>query len=563
MSTFSATPRCRVDIYPYEGGKYYAISGDSGRILSAVVSKSIRTSSAGTFSLILAPGGPNGPNASPSWLEIITPMSFVTISMQRYNHAQTVMVGVVLNIQESVQWNPEQGVVRSVEITGQDLQYFFNVFSYYTLSFLGTVAGAGVGAQGLPALQGKYALQGRPEQVGATWYDIMAGPKGIMAQTTLPVGSSNGTVNNATFSSLMATWFQPFMDSTQSIPMGENFLFSDGNWLSKFQKIFPFPWYEMFVITAPVGFYSPPKVGGQQPGYTPATLPISVPGFPPVSPQLVARTNPLPWATVNGTSQLFTNKALWDALPPPYTVEGGVFRSSVTFSETEVRNFYILNPTWMRAQMGDSNTNINPFIFTYSGWEDLASVHRYGFRPEIAELHWLADVQGSQAINLAAQSSMPSFANMVANITLRLASYHEPVSSMAYGTVSMELRPDIMPGCVFNYQPFKIGENWDFYISGISHSYVFGGPSQTQLSLSRGLPHSVYEDPKMLLYLNTGRAIRQDGQYKSTGATEYPVSVAGVSITSASGLIPVDLKTASSPAFLTANAIAFTGAGKR
>jgi hypothetical protein len=53
-----------VAIYPYEGGGYF-IDGDNSGLLSVSTSKDI-TAPFGTFSMILAPGGPSG-NSYPTW----------------------------------------------------------------------------------------------------------------------------------------------------------------------------------------------------------------------------------------------------------------------------------------------------------------------------------------------------------------------------------------------------------------------------------------------------------------------------------------------------------------
>ncbi len=552
MSTFSATPRCRIDIFPYEGGKYLSISGDSGTILSCNVHKNIRSSDPGTFQISLAPGGPNGPNAFPAWQEIITPMSFVAISMQRYSHTQTVMVGVVTNIQESIDWT-DRGVRRTVTISGEDFQYFFTVASYYALSFLGTVGGAALGAYGFPSIQGAGLLGGTPDLVGTNWYNlIMAGAKGIMAQTQLPVGIAGNIQVTKTFPELMGSWFEPFQDSSVDVPLGDYFLLSEGNWYTKFAKIFPFPWYEFFITTAPPGTYT----GAGTP--LNAQFPIQIPGYGAVSPYVIARTNPLPWATVDNSvnSVISLNNKAWTQLKY-YEIEGGYINSTIAFTESEVKNFFILNPTWLQMMFGSANGQIPPFLFSYSGWADRGSIHRFGYRPDIAEIHWLCDPTGDQGVRQTAlNNGSSSFRNMVNNLALRQASYYEPIYQMGKGATSMELRPDIMPGCKFRYQPFKIGELWEFYITGISHQYIFGGESKTTLTLERGLPLTVYEDPVTLLYLHMGQVTRTDGQYKLPSSNP-PATINGAALQSSynltneiNGLVPVNMMTASTSAFL-------------
>jgi len=65
-------------------------------------------------------------------------MSLVVIGMPRAGRAQVVMIGVVRNVSESETWVPNQGVQRSVVITGADFGYFFSLQNYYTQSLLNT-----------------------------------------------------------------------------------------------------------------------------------------------------------------------------------------------------------------------------------------------------------------------------------------------------------------------------------------------------------------------------------------------------------------------------------------
>jgi hypothetical protein len=531
-SAQNATPRVYVDIYPYEGGKY-SLSGNDAGVLSCVTHKDIRETGPGTFRLKLAPGGPDGPNFGPSWTEIITPMSLVVIGMARYDHKQITMIGIVGDPVETQDWQTGKGVTRVISISGYDFQYFFATGSYYTLSLLGATDGAMFGSVGLPQSINTALLAGTPASVGAAWFNtIMAGAKGVLAQTNFQY--QNASVR---FPDLMATLFEEYPSkSGVTIPLGNYFMTMNGTWISKFLELFPFPWYEMFVITAPVG-YGPYSDNA----FSTAAIPISMDmkdgtGFLSASPTVVARVNPLPYTsgytnasvqvslggstanpstTANGVFTM--DKTRWQNDLQRYTLENkGFIESSVGFNINEVRNFYIVNPTWFTQMFGVSNNNMNSFIYTFASWIDTASIHRYGYRPQNSQIQWFSDPSG-----IAAQtnsSKQQGFQQLVQELALRQTSYFEPTPNMANGSVTFELRPDIIPGNVFTYEPFKnktknTSKEWDFYITGVTHTYVFGGQSQTTLSLSRGLPKSVYDDPTLLAQLHSGAAMRKDGEY--------------------------------------------------
>ena len=490
--------------------------GNEAGILSCQVSKNIRNTEPGTFNLMLAPGGPGGPNYGPSWTEIVTPMSLVIISMQRYDAFETVMIGIVTSPVEVQRWRSARGVQRVITISGQDFQYFFSAMNYYTLSMLGATRGAIFGDIGLPAIMGSALLGNQPPNVvGAAWYNtIMAAPGagdgtgGILGQTFF-----NYQGSKILFYDLMSTWFEAY-DAAIEIPIGDYFMVSQGSWITKFLAIFPFPWYEFFIQTVPVGFYG---TNG-----TPANSPLTTTGFPPSSPQLVARVNPLPWTNNYSPSSGFTmDTSRWEGLESYTLNTSGFIESDVQFNINEVRNFYVINPKWLTQLFGVSNASSAPFIFMFSAWLDTASINRYGYRPQITETHWFSDIKGQGAV---VNSQNPiNFQQLVAQLGLRITSYFEPTPLMASGTVQMELRPDIFAGNRFTYKPFKNGIDWMFYITGVTHYYEFGGESTTTLTLSRGLPKALYDGsgytvsngltPASLADIHTGNATKRDGEY--------------------------------------------------
>ena len=515
MGAQNSTPRVVVDIYPYEGGKY-TVTGDQAGVLECITHKDIRNTNPGTFQFRLAPGGPLGPNSGPSWTEIITPMSLVVIGMKRYDHRQIVMIGVVSSPAEIQSWVTGRGVLRTITVSGYDFQYFFATDNYYTLTMLGATAGAVFGTIGLPAILGSSLLGGTPASLGEAWYNtIMAGNEGMLSQTYFQY---NGSSIN--FSQIMSNWFEeyPTPAGGVEIPIGDFFMVTEGNWMQKFLGFFPFPWYEFFVITAPTS-YSQYAIGQS---YQSSASPISLDfkdgqGFLSATPTIVARVNPLPYTNSykqgstpsNGTYSMDSTR--WSNLQKFNLENTGFIKSDISFNIDEVRNFYIVNPTWYNQMFGVSNNNVAPFLYLFATWIDTGSIHRYGYRPEVAQVQWFADPAG-----LASQKNASNplgYKALIQNLALRQTSYFEPTPNMASGEIVMELRPDIIPGNRFSYAPFKNGVEWDFYITSVTQSYVFGEQSTTTLGLSRGLPKTVYDDVKLLTQVHTGYAMRQNGLY--------------------------------------------------
>jgi hypothetical protein len=87
---------------------------------------------------------------------------------------------------------------------------------------------------------------------------------------------------------------------------------------------------------------------------------------------------------------------------------------------------------------------------------------------------------------------------------------------MARGDVTIPLAPHVLVGTRFRYAPYKDMINWDFYVESVTHSFVFGGESTTSLSLTRGLPSSIYADASddgLLKAIMVGDAMRLNGRY--------------------------------------------------
>lgn len=506
MVSLLGTPACYVDIYPFEGG-FYSINGDQALLRTLTVEKNIR-GNLGTFVMTLIGGGPFGPNARPGWIDILTPMSLVVIGMERAGRAQITMIGVVRSVGQTEVWVAGQGVQRALQVSGADFAYFFSLQNYYTQSLLNlSVPGLDLALAAALVAPDNGLVTGTPDSVGRAWYeDVMAGPQSLMASLSFAYKGGRQT-----FYSLVSTWFQKYTQADIDIPLGDNFMTADGTWNQKFNEIFPFPWYEFFVTTAPVGTYP----ASQTTGY--ALTMQSMPYAEPASPQLVARVNPLPRlvnTSSTGTPSFEMDFSLWDTLLQ-YTLDtGGPVQGGIQFDDSEVRNFYVVNPMWLSNLFGVTNDMQIPFTFLFGAWVDTASIHRYGYRPEISELHWWYDPHGLAAQKNAANGvGMAEFETLVGDLALKKISHHQPTPNMAHGAITTNIRPDIMPGNRFIYPPFKDAQVWEFYIEGVTHNWVFGGGSTTQLALTRGLPQTVYNDAAVFTALHTGNAQRINGQY--------------------------------------------------
>lgn len=502
MNDYSvAEPQCVVDIFPFEGGRYSITGAD---IVQCVTRKNIKEDE-GTFQLRLAPMGPHGANGGPPWTSIITPKSLAVIGMTRGRGKQIVMIGVVDTCSEDQTWS--QGpVTRGIVVQGRDFASYFSSFNWCALTFLGTPAAAvgqqlGSAAAGLAAILGGNLLQGPPDKVARDWYNkIMAGTEGVLSRTTLQYRG-----RGVLFSDLVAQWFQAYPG--YEIPFGDYYIATEGTWISKFRSILAFPWYEFFVTTAPPDLYSTLDGG------TPLGVTFLDPSIT-ARPAVVGRINPLPRIpiTVNGqtVSVGAVDVGAWRKLPL-YVPEFNFVSSNVAFTATEVRNFYLLNPTWFRRMFGDNNAATISFLFSFVGAADPASIHRYGYHPEYSETRWLADMNGA-----AAQTGGVDVFNLIADMTARVISYYHPTPLMARGSASFKLSPTINPGCRFRYNPFKGQPTWDFYIEGVTHRFDFGGQCETTLDLARGLPSSVYGDVEqtgILTQLHVGNAQRLEGVY--------------------------------------------------
>ena len=514
-----ASPKISVEIYPYFGGKY-TFTDQNNTLLQVVTNKNIRNSTGGHFHILLAPGGPGGVNDATTWSSIIIPNSLVIIRMARAGSTGTPMVGVVTSSRETQQWRANQSAGRAIEIKGSDFTFFFTNFSYFTLQEFGLVAAnlfqvlgsiAGIaGGQGL--------VTGSPGSVGQAWYEkIMAGNNGILSVLNWAIGNQRISYNN-----VVAYGFEDYpAQSGATVPVSLNFMNSEGTWMQKFQTIYTFPLYEFFVNTAPASVISS-KSNSPKPFYSFASYDqiskivssdsgIYAAGVPTV----VARVNPLPYAVYDPSSDSWLwDSTRWDSLPT-FSADNGFMESSIQMDASEVRNFYLFLPNFVLALTGGSISNIVSSMEQYGLMADFSSLDRFGYRPAIIDTLWYADPAGYYAIkNAAAGVTQNDFIKTFVEITSRIASYYEPTPSMFRGEVTIPLRPDIIPGCKFRYNPYKGDVNGDylFYIEGVTHNWIYGGQTTTKLELARGLAETDYSDTALMIKLHTGSVHRIDGK---------------------------------------------------
>jgi hypothetical protein len=511
-----AIPQCFVDIYPYEGGPY---SFTGGQVLRCQTSKNIKATSPGEFAIQLAPESLSN---NLSWGQVLTPLSTVIIGMSRAGKSSIVMIGVITKVEENQTWQQGNATLRTITIRGNDTGYFFNLNDYYTLFFLASINvnnDQGIGALAL----GNFT--GDPGKVAAHWYNqIMVGTKalpGVFLNMGLPYKNGNPQNNaasaNILLSSLFGTLFETY-DAT--IPLADYFLGVNGAWQDKFRLILPFPFYEFFVTTTANNAYALASGG----------TPLSVTGLGAgitATPEIIGRINPVPSLVTSVTGGLpqtspvmfdSIDTSAWNALPSFDVGDLNFIKSSISFSEESVSNFFNINFPYFGGLNGANNTNLNIPIYNYQSAADRASINRYGYRPLDLSIQWFSDPNGdaAKAATQAGDGGGAGNSQLYAKLIGRAAGYYEAAPLMANADVQLPLRPDIQIGTKFSYTPYRSGELWDFYIEGVMHDYAFGAGTSTQLTLTRGLPHSVYEDSGAggkLFAIHTGNAQRVGGEY--------------------------------------------------
>jgi hypothetical protein len=518
-----AASSASLEIYPFEGGPYYLTGG---QIREITMEKSLLNGSVGRAIIRLAPGGPLGPESIPDWTQVITPMSHILIGMSRGSRSAIILDGVVIKINETQEWiTREEGSVvgRFPVLEVADFAWFFRTFNWYALTFLGMTAGAAVGEAlgfqpaGIPAIlsSGEVGLLGGwnssnsgPAVVAKGWYDkIMAGDGGILNKTFV----THQRNSRIYFHDILSTVWENYPKAF--IPIGMFFMATEQTWMDKFLTMLPWPWYEFFITTATVDDYKLASGASSQSTDGRVFTMDTQPNADPAGPALVARVSPIPTlAMTAGDNPAFGDLDMtkWNALTLVQP-DSSFFMSNVEFDTELAYNYYVMNPMIASGLYGNDNANTTPFTFApFASAADPASIHRYGYRPNIGTTYWFFDPTGT-----AGQDQSLDIPGAMATILGKRISAVHPMPLMARAAVTLPLMPDVKIGTRFRYQPFKDNVTWDFYIEEVTHHFIFGGPSTTALTLSRGLPTSVYNDVSLLKDVVTGNAMRVGGVYKS------------------------------------------------
>lgn len=511
-----ASPQLSVTIYPYESDEYI-FDNQSTNIRSVSVTNSVAMGAGGAV-INLTPGGPNGINTTPDWSSIITPMSLVVIALSRGTNKSIVFIGMVTHVISNSQ-RTNDGVVRGTALQCADFSIFFMNQSYYSLAFF--TGAAGIEAQlGVSSDADFGQVQLPPDQMGALFYKkIMCHPK-LLGSTNFQYNGSFGSIPD-----ILATIFEQY-NSNISIPFSMNFITEGVSWDEKFSQVFPWPFYERFIVTGVPSDYQSASFKGTantDPDFSP-----NITGYYDANPTFVCRINPMPLllASDNSENPTFSvNMDLWNGLQL-FTLDGGWRANSLSYQQDEVKNFYSINPLNITQLLGGSGDDPTSFIYQYASFYNPASISRFGYRPQIQEINWFTDFDNTYAQSSSASGiTKEDFETLSRALALKVVSQYEPTSITAKGYVNIALDPTITPGFRLRFAPYKDNINYDFYIESVTHDFEFGEASSTTLSLSRGLPSDVYADDGLMTAILSGNSVRVAGKIQSGLFTDFGVSL--------------------------------------
>jgi hypothetical protein len=354
--------------------------------------------------------------------------------------------------------------------------------------------------------------------------------------------TTNNSNTQVTFQN-MISYVMSAYDANVEIPTGANFLSVQNSWFEKFTGFFPFPYYEFFVTTYPTAILnqiSLPASCNQNISYSNNPTTINVVAGKDFSntkmggsqPTVVARLMPLPSTSIGNQSStisvaqtyqpatvstaywdgLFDSQSALDYLPPPDTF----LDSSISFGTDEIANFYQIQPLQFASTFG-----IGPAVQAASVLMPMAydaySNHRYGWKPYISNIEWLLSNPTNKTI-----TPTYTWEGIGYQLLGKITSYFEPTPVMAKASYRHVLMPSVFPGTKFKYYPYK-GEShnsyqnteYEFYVEGVAHTFVFGGRSETTLTLSRGVPTYIWKDSQKSLELLTGALQRINGTHQA------------------------------------------------
>ncbi|HTU54751.1 MAG TPA: hypothetical protein VMF62_12345 [Acetobacteraceae bacterium] len=522
-----------VDFYSFENKSINLLaSAGASQVLSLSVTNTL-LSGGGGFSMTLAPGGPSG-IAGVQYSEIIKPMALCVIALGRGANQAVCHVGLVNTISEEQTWG--DNVTRTITVSGYDLaSYYLYQFNFASLAFLAgnVAAGASSGLVG-NASSGPLLNAGLPGYISPAqfaerfWLGVMLVSGGLLGRTVVPYQGTRYPL-----SQVITARFDEF-NAAETLPYADAYYSTDGPFIDKFTEALAFPVYENFCTTAPEGMFAQPQanagyfIPGMQ--FTSTLLPYATPA----GPCFINRLNPQPNVTLTSTAP-FSGQAAVSTVSqsnplPPYIFSGvdysqwiplttfklanyGFIDSQITFSPNNNYNFYMLNSLGLTAYWANQNSNVNPIqLYDFSMLCDIGSVQRFGYLPFSLWNGWYCNFDPNNQPGL----SNDAFETLVALVMMRCASYFEVLPYCGNASVTCELRPDIVPGNLFEWAPYRSSiDTWTAYINTVTHTYTFGGPSTTTLTLERALPSSVYADAPLLLAIMTGNAQVVNGVFTS------------------------------------------------
>lgn len=566
-----AYPQVEVVIYCNEG-PILTFDSNNSSILSVTTSKTLR-SPQGVFEIQLAPSGPITTSQSspeiasaiaisqqfPDYTNVISQNSLVIIRMRRvtdtgenaiYKNSQyapaTVMVGIVTGTESTLQYG-NTNVEHLITISGVDFSYYLTRESYYTFSSLHIIQSESL------VLASQANLT--PKQAGETWLSsVMFGEHGFLSEVTFYPQTKN-TCATIPLSSLYFYSFQDYAPAAGAvIPVQFTLFQSDGPWWKKFENIFIPPLYEFFVNTAPIDYYpstSSVNASSAIPVKTPPALTSN--SFPEAVPVLVARTNPNPfvWYNTNTGKWNLNNYALVSSITPNNQnmsifdgyrgvqmydlTKESFFSSTVGYSQNSLKNFFLFQPYLFSYNNGFSQTLMKNFIMLFGTVVDFRSFLKYGYAPAIATSFWFSDSSGVMAA--VSNGGSAGFEQTYITSVSQFASYYATVPNLLNGSISMPLTPNLLVGNFVTLNPWKTGnsgseQEYIFYITGVKHRWVMGGPSETTIAIERGLPKEIYINEEYLQDFLLNNYTRVNGQLKpvppqeqvKSGLTYIPAS---------------------------------------
>lgn len=195
---------------------------------------------------------------------------------------------------------------------------------------------------------------------------------------------------------------------------------------------------------------------------------------------LVMRPRSFPHGLPGGAG---ADLSAWQALPLHDLLDPEWFlnvagEKDVERGDSEVANFIYLYPRAITLDESHALTWAPPLEHT-ANWE------RFGYRP----LSWATHLWGRDA---AKENAMEFFQSL----NWRLAGQWNNMEQYFSGSIGIRLAPHIRPGDRVRINKV-LGDDattHQYYVEGVSHTFVVTGDRTTALMLKRGLPEATYQD---------------------------------------------------------------------